>query len=254
MAQKDNILQELKELQSSLANEVIKNVYQVPAGYFDGLADQVLNRVRAMEAEDAKEELYHLSPLLAGISKKMPYSVPDGFFNDTDENLGGLMINDELSAAKELEQLSPLLSNLKKDMPYTVPQGYFENLSPAIRKETKVISIARQKWFRYAAAAIVTGLVVMTGFLIFHKPNPADPGEKSLAWVKKNLKKVSTDDIDKFVQLADVEAPAVANNDVKESNVIKEMMKDVPVKDIQKFLDETPSDEPADYSDSDLMN
>jgi hypothetical protein len=256
MTQKDNILQELKELQSSLANAPVQPVYQVPAGYFDGLAAEVLNRVKALETDDVKEELDHLSPLLAGISNKMPYSVPANFFNRIEERISEVIINEnELSPAKELETLSPLLSGLKKETPYTVPQGYFENIVSAIPQETKVISLTKQKWFRMAAAAVVTGLIITIGFFIFDKPATIDPNVKPLAWVEKNLKKVSTDDIDKFVQLADVEeAPSIASVETKETNDIKELMKDVPDKDIQKFLDDTPADEPDNSDGGELLN
>ena len=68
MTQKDHILQELKELNSSLVNLSQQNVYSVPVGYFDGLAAQVMKRIKALEAINAKEELNHLSPLLNSIS------------------------------------------------------------------------------------------------------------------------------------------------------------------------------------------
>ena len=56
MTERNNILQELQELKSSLANTGFQNPYQVPAGYFDGLADEILNRIRALEATSASEE------------------------------------------------------------------------------------------------------------------------------------------------------------------------------------------------------
>ena len=43
--------------------------YSVPLGYFEGLAEQVLTRIRQ---EEAKEELGTLSPLLQQLSKKQP--------------------------------------------------------------------------------------------------------------------------------------------------------------------------------------
>jgi len=55
MTQRDNILQELSELQSSLLNAGTQNVYRVPGGYFDNLAEQVLNRIRALDTENAAE-------------------------------------------------------------------------------------------------------------------------------------------------------------------------------------------------------
>lgn len=261
MAQKDNILQELNELQSSLANAGVQNAYRVPDGYFENLPAWVMSRIRAMEAENAAEELSHLSPVLSGISKKMPYTVSADFFNSIDEKVSEITNNEtELSAEEELKGLSPLLSSLKKEMPYSVPAGYFENIdTPASTTTTqaKVVPMTRQKWFRYAAAAMVIGLVVLAGFLIFSS-STIDPSKKSYAWVEKNTKKISTDDIDKFVQLVDEGTPVLAKVDVNENmpeiNEIKELVKDVPEKDLQNFLDETESliDDPAD--EDALMN
>lgn len=251
MAQRDNILQELNELQSSLASAEVQNAYRVPEGYFETLADQVLSRVKAMEADNAADELNDLSPLLAGISKKTPYSIPTGFFNGVDEKVNAIMNNDsmDLNPEEELKELSPLLSGLKKQMPYSVPAGYFENIDTtsamAAQPAAKVVAMGRPKWFRYAAAAIVTGVIALAGFLIFSKQTGIDPNTKSYAWVEKSLKKVSTDDIDKFVESINEEAPVIAKTEVKENiqelNEINELMKDVPEKDLQNFLDETES-------------
>jgi hypothetical protein len=70
MTQKENILQELNELKSSLATVTPQNIYTVPVGYFEGLAAQVLNHIKAMEAKNAVEELGYLSPLLSNISRQ----------------------------------------------------------------------------------------------------------------------------------------------------------------------------------------
>ena len=66
-------MNELANLGSVLANHDPQNFYAVPAGYFEGLADQILNRIKALEANDAKDELSYLSPFLSKVSKEMPY-------------------------------------------------------------------------------------------------------------------------------------------------------------------------------------
>ena len=43
-------MNELADLGSALANHDPQNIYAVPAGYFEGLADQILNRIKALEA------------------------------------------------------------------------------------------------------------------------------------------------------------------------------------------------------------
>lgn len=284
MTQKDNILQELKELQSPLAEMIRENAYRVPAGYFEELADQVLRRVKAMDAVNAKEELSYLSPvlvsvpraalnfvpagyfdtladqvlnrikeaesndesslspLLNSISKKMPYTVPAGYFDDLAETALSVIKYDEQSAEEELEELSPLLSGLKKEMPYSVPEGYFKSLDTekveVEKPVAKVVPMGTQKWFRYAAAAVVTGIVVLSGFFFFKKP--IDPKEQSFAWVKKSLKNVDEKNLDSFVQMVDEEAEILASVDVnaKTGTDIKEMIKDIPDEEVEKFLDE----------------
>lgn len=260
MAQRDNILQELNELQSSLAHISSQNIYQLPAGYFDNLADQVLNRLKALEAETPAAELNYLSPLVSSISKEMPFSVPRGFFEDLDERtIQTIKIDTEnLSPAEELEILSPVLRNLKKEMPYQVPEGYFEKMAtiPAAKPQAKLVSIKRQKWMRYAAAAILTGFLVTAGFLLFNNEK-IDPNTQSSEWVNKNMRKISTDEINEFVQLANEEAPAIASsdarNEIKDRNEIQELIKDIPDKDIQDFLDETQTEE-TDNNENLLLN
>lgn len=243
MTQRETILQELQELKSILADTSFQNPYQAPAGYFDGLADEILNRVKALEASTASEELATLSPLLSSISKKMPHSVPAGYFDELGKKLEQtISTSNEETTQEELESLSPLLIGLKKKSTYTVPEGYFENLQPAIGKENvvekvKVVSIARQNWFRYAAAALVIGFVATIGFFALNKNEKIDPENKSFAWVKKNLKKVSTDEINKFVELANEETTDVAKNDGKDE--INNLLKDVSDKEIQEFLNDT---------------
>ncbi len=246
MTQKDNILQELKELKSILANMTPQNTYTVPTGYFDGLAGQVLARIKATEATTAAEELDYLSPMLNKISKQMPYVAPAGYFDGLPEKMMQSVkeSSDYQTAKEELEIVSPLLSSLKKEMPYAVPQGYFETLTEKISTEenkpaTKIISISHRRWFRYAAAAVVTGVIVMAGFLVLGKEK-ADPNTNPHAWVKKSIKKVSTDKLDEFIQLVDEVKPVdntVASSD--KAKEIKELIKDVPETEIQSLLHDT---------------
>ncbi|MGZ8558174.1 MAG: hypothetical protein ACXWWC_07575 [Chitinophagaceae bacterium] len=302
MIKRENILQELQELKSSLAGAGFQNTYQAPAGYFDGLADEMLKRVRALESTTAAEELINLSPLLSSVSKQLPYSVPAGYFEGLEkkleqsisntrdqttqeelEHLSPLLnelkkkntytipagyfewlgkslkkitsIADDQAAQEELEALSPLLSQLKKKRTYSVPVGYFENMQPAVKKANgptaKVISITSRKWFRYPAVAMVIGIVATVGLLIFNKQNTIDPSDKSYSWIKKNLKKVSTDDINEFVELANAGTADVAKTDAKDE--ISNLLKDVSDKEIQDFLNDTQTAE-SETGDVPILN
>jgi hypothetical protein len=242
MTNRNTILKELAELESVLANHDPQNIYAVPAGYFEGLADQILNHIKALEANDAKEELSYLSPFLSNVSKEIPYSVPAGFFQNLSEDVLKKIIanEDHQTSAKEIETLSPLLSSLKNKKPYSVPAGYFEKLQTgAEKKETKVISITKRRWYRFAVAAVVIGIVAISGLVIF-KSKQVDPNKNPQAWIEKNVdKKVSKNKLDEFVKLAEGESVNVTSekDDVKLAE-IKELMKDVPEKEIEDFLND----------------
>ncbi len=236
MTQSSNILQELKELESTLAGTSPQNAYTVPNGYFEGLAGEVLNRIRAIEASTASEELTFLSPLLGKASKEMPYVVPAGYFDEVDERImQTVRKDDDRTAAEELESISPLLSSLKKEMPFSVPEGYFDNLISATgRKENKqpvakVVSITRRSWLRYAAAAIVIGVVATVGLVVLNNGRSID---KKIA---KEIKKASDKELNDFIQYTDAGQDLAFNGNKEE---IKEMLKDVPATELQNFLDE----------------
>ena len=256
MTNRNTILNELADLGSDLKDHSPQNIYAVPAGYFEGLADQILDRVKALEASNPKDELKYLSPLLSTVSKEMPYAVPAGFFqNLSDDLLKNISEHEDHQTSKdEIETLSPLLSSLKNKNPYSIPTGYFEKLEAGVeKKETKVISITNHRWYRLATAAVVIGIVAISGLAIF-RSKQVDPNKNPQAWIEKNVdKKVSKDKIDEFVKLAEDGSTNVTyeKDDVKHTE-IKELMKDVPEKEIVDFLNDAVALESN--SDTDGLN
>ena len=242
MTNRNNILNELTDLGSALGNYSPQNIYTVPNGYFEGLPTQILNRIKALEAANAKEELGYLSPLLSNVSKEMPYSVPAVFFqNLSDYVLQKINENsNHQTSNEEIESLSPLLSRLKNKNPYSIPAGYFETLETKVEKaEAKIISITKRKWYRLAVAAIVIGVVAIGG-LFFIKSDQVDPNKNPDKWISKNVgKKVSEDKIDEFVKLAEDETVnVIPENDATKQAEIKELMKGISEKEIEDFLND----------------
>jgi hypothetical protein len=257
MADKNEISNELKELGSFLAADIPSAPYTVPDGYFDGLASAVLSRVRALDANSPDEELAAVSPLLATIRKVSPYSVPPGYFESLDEQLPFLTQGEGTAPARdateEIESISPLLSSLKAKNTYSVPDGYFENLVPNIGAEKKeparVVSFIQRSWVKYAAAAVVFAFVATFALINRGDAEKLDPSTKSFAWVEKNLNKVSTDEIAKFVEQVNGETadPVPGDATVELGNLLK----DVSDKEIADFLADTQA---ADFSgDDDLI-
>lgn len=243
MAQNNNILQELSELNSSLANVASQNVYTVPNGYFDGLVSQVLNRIRAMEATAAEDEIGFLSPTLNNVSRQMPFAVPAGYFEGLAEQaLQSVRESSDYQTAKEeIESLSPLLSGLKKQIPYSVPEGYFEKLSAVpVEKEVKVVSITHRKWLKYAVAAVVTGIVVLSGFLFLG--NKKESSDRIIAQVKKDVMKMDETQKDNLIDFIDAgmngKETAGINTDDK-SKEIKALLQDVSDEELKDFQEQT---------------
>ena len=247
MTPPDNILEELQSLDANFGHHPSGPAYAVPQGYFSALPELILQRIKAMEAVTAKDEIAALSPLLSGLSRVTPFTVPAGYFEELSE-----LVPFFAEGETNTEPSSALLSSLSKELPYTVPVNYFQELqSPVASAQTKnipakVVSMEAHKssksWLRYAAAAVVIGFIAVSGFLFFNRSDSADSiaGSNSFAWVEKNLKTVSTEDIDRFVEstgadnvIAQVSAP----------DDIKKLMSDVSDKDIQDFLNDTPVDE-----------
>lgn len=248
MIQRDNILQELSELNSQLAGQNPVNVYTVPAGYFEGLLAGVMKRIKALEAANAADELAHLSPLLNSFSKENPYSVPAGYFEQLSTRVNGYIHTaDHLSAEEETATLSPLLAGLKKENPYQVPAGYFENLAAAVsadeaRPAAKVVALPKRKWFLYAAAAVVTGLIVMAGFLMFGNSRKDAEGIRVMAKVTKDIKKldeVQKDDLIDFLNTGVTGTETAKLNTESKSKEIKQLLQDIPEEELKDFQEQT---------------
>lgn len=259
-------MNELNELGTSFGTLSPQNLYEVPTGYFEGLPARIMNRIKALEASDAREELEYLSPLLSDASRKMPYEVPAGFF----QNFAGSVmqqLNENAShktSAEEIESLSPLLSGLKNKNPFTVPAGYFDSLETTInpddssgtKKNAKVIALTTRRWYRVALAAAVIGIVAITGLMLFNGGgNGISIDKNPQAWVKKNvINKVSEEKIDEFVTLvAPNETQKPAGSEAAAEAEIKELMKDVSQKEIDDFLNDAVALESTDDPDA-LLN
>jgi hypothetical protein len=252
MTQNSNILQELQELESSLAGKVPEQVYNVPGNYFENFPSLMIELVHAFEAEHATDEF--LSPVLNSVTRRMPYHVPEGYFESFAEKMVSITGDTaKETVEEELETLSPLLNGISRKMPYRVPQGYFENIQPG-KTDTgtaKIIPFRRRSNFRYAAAAVITALVVIGSFVIIKRSRP-DPVNQPYAWVKKSIQKVDNSELDAFVNLSNEELLAQGTVAPVKTDELQELMKDVSDKEILDFINEIPENEIND--DDALMN
>ncbi len=235
MNENNQIQKELAELNSLLANTGREQVYSVPAGYFDTLAETILKRIRAGNMEIASDEIATLSPLLSSLKAVNPYSVPAGYFDSLENSVA---TGDFKNANEELAFLSPLLSSLDKTTPYSVPDGYFENLQ--VKPKARVISITHTRWFRMAAAAMITGIFVMSGFYIF---TGRSIDKAPMAKFSRDVKKMNDTQKDNLIEFIDAgltgKEQAHNNNAEIKTNEIRALLHDIPADELKDFQEQT---------------
>ena len=268
--------------------------FSVPEGYFEGFAKGVLDKIKAGDqitarqpgsgispdsrqnegssdpgSNDPSRELAQLSPLLNGISRKLPYQAPEGYF----------------------EELSPImapLAEVRQKPSYSVPEGYFEGLaaeilskvSPAKVKEPASVvsesvtpapvismnrkspmrspmSLSQRSFWKYSAAAVVAGLIFTIGWLRLQAPGKTHHPAQ-VADVTSNLVKISDQDLQNFLdnqndQESDVNSRddnsaddnsataepmnSTATLDITDSDV-KSLLGDVPDGELKSYMEE----------------
>ena len=146
MNNREHIQEELKQISTYVAAVPSYNVFTVPEGYFKSFPAECMSWIAVSPSFGS-----HSNPQLA----------PDGYF----ENLASEILG------KIKEDKEPVLLYTPKQNPFTIPSGYFNELSGTIMEKVdspaKVISISK-KFFQYAAAAVITGLL---GLGIFNRFN-----------------------------------------------------------------------------------
>jgi hypothetical protein len=151
MKRNEEILNELMTISPLLAKVSNENVFSVPEGYFNTLNQLILSKASAQ------------NPTL---------SVPEGYF----EKLSGSILNriKEEDALVELRSLSPMLYSVQNENVYKAPTGYFERLASVILSKVqapaKVISIHSRSIWKYAVAAVMTGVIAVNSMWMFNKP------------------------------------------------------------------------------------
>jgi hypothetical protein len=217
------------------------NPYSVPQGYFENFATSLLQRIKAHEAVSAKDELEALSPLLSGLSKKTPFSTPEGYFDElTDNAIAGAKAIDFVN--EELENLSPLMSSLKGVNVYEVPAGYFEQLPQQVLQKVKaqpgrvVPMNFTRKVVRYAAAAVVAGLIITAAWLYMGR-GEGGPIVDPVAGIEA----VSDEALQDFVEnqaVSPAETSVIASANVEmDAEDLQEMLADVSDEELQSYIE-----------------
>jgi hypothetical protein len=234
MPNKD-IIRELSDLGSNLPSNIPGNVYSVPPGYFEGFSDQITDLVKANES----------LTWLSSLPRATPFNVPIGYFDELDKKIMEFIQRhpDYQTSREELESVSPLLSSLSRRPVYSVPDGYFENFKSGVKeKETRVVSITRRRWLRFAAAATIAGVILTTGVIALRNKHK-DPAGKTLAKFEKEVKKIndvkSTENLIDFMDAGLNEKELASSQKSIKTDDVQQLLKDVPIDELKDFNEES---------------
>jgi hypothetical protein len=167
------ILNEIKAISPLLAAMEKVNVFTVPEEYFSDLDQRILRAI--FIHQDGKNNLQ---------------KVPEGYFDALPAKiLSKVRAEKNETVTQEIKALSPALFYLKEENTFAVPENYFDDLSERILdkikgKETKVVLFSSaKKWWKYAAAAVITGVVVISSLQIFNHTSNSNNKETVTASV-----------------------------------------------------------------------
>ncbi len=170
-----------------------QNAFSVPVGYFDGLKDSILQKIKVTEKNEVLEEMNQLSSTIAGIGNTNVYSVPPAYFQQLDNNILQHINANSNEVLDELNQLSPTLASIGNKNVYTAPQGYLEALqfknadAPVVKMQ---VQSKMRSFFKYAVAAVVTGLLGISVYTFVNKPLKPDAPTIALNKVMKQADEI----------------------------------------------------------------
>lgn len=228
MEQRTEIWNELQSVSAFVAAIPLNSTYLVPEGYFVSFPANMLEKA--------------MTSTLLPHTASTPFHVPEGYFEAFPSGiLARLAITEgEEDPAAELAGMAPLLSTVSKKEVYTVPKGYFAEtdftkIARSSAPEGKVITLRiARKWIQYAAAAVVTGILVTSAFLFTDdSSNYLENTGYERADVSSSLKKVSEEELVQFLSNPE-HSPVVAANTLPASD---EELADVK-NNIRKISDE----------------
>ncbi|WP_298736223.1 hypothetical protein [uncultured Chitinophaga sp.] len=178
--------------------------FEVPAGYFNQLPEQVLQRIRSLEAETVEEELSALSPLLSAAPRQLPLSAPEGYFDG---------LSTRIMAGISQEQDTP---------------------APA-----RVVPIRSRRRYRlWAVAASLLALLGLSTLFLLRNNNGAGSFEAQLAGVPDQAileyLQSHSDAFDREAILANVSGVEDVADELPK---ISTNLDDLPAEEIQQYLE-----------------
>ncbi|HVZ26743.1 MAG TPA: hypothetical protein VG842_11835, partial [Sediminibacterium sp.] len=210
MTNRQDILLELQEISHLLAGCPVSTPYLAPAGFLEGLADELTAAVFR----------HNLIAKAAGPA----YAVPERYFEGFAEQLMSQIRQVADHDDNELAAIAPGLFAQERTNPYRVPEAYFqpELLAEVVMQQPKAKVVTMRKarrWVQYAAAAVFAGVLISGAYLFTDDTSSYKATDNSLERfsVSSELEKLSDQDLMNYLNnpetfIAAPEATALASD------------------------------------------
>lgn len=229
---------ELSEVSHVLSGVKRTNVFSTPEGYFENLSNSILRNLKNINAENAERNADNVSPVLNDLKYINVFSLPGGYFESFSDSVLTKIKENEIeteTAEEELRRISPLLYSIQGENVFSVPRGYFQSFAQEVLEQTKpqpakiVTMKKRTSWVRYAAAAVVTGIITISSFLLFNVANKNNSSDVALLpdYVKASMKFKTSEDLN----------AGIAN--LSDADIIKYLEKNGNVMDNELLINNT---------------
>lgn len=232
MNHREEITAELKQIDPSMAQWPFHMPYKVPAGYFDTITGKLL--------EQASLELV--------VEKSQSYTIPAGYFELLPDRILAAIRRQDV--AEELEELAPVLNLVSKQMPYSKIALPEFNMGAVMEQtamnEIPVIQMPvrkARKWMQYAAAAVVTGVVLATAFLYNGKTtDEASNINYAHVDVSHEISKLSEDELNTYLATSEKLVINTGDRDVYGVETLPEVDEHIEMSsddELKQYLDES---------------
>jgi hypothetical protein len=229
MQNREEIAVELTSLVSAATAWPVAVPYKVPVGYFDALSEMILERISI------------------GLPNKVHvFEVPENYFEQFPDAILRAVRHVEVS--DELQEVAPFLQSIPKTNPYQTNTAPVLDIQAMITEKAvtdtgKVIAmpaIRKSPWIRFAAAAVMIGVLVTAAFIYNGNQTIESVNTDQYAQmdVSNEISKLSEDELTNYLTSAEKLVIATAD---RESLQIDELP------DVNDHLDYMSDDELNQY-------
>ncbi len=233
MQNREEITIELTSMVSAAIAWPVAVPYKVPVGYFDALSEMILERIST------------------GLPNKVNvFEVPEHYFEQLPATILQAIRHTEVS--DELQEVAPFLQSIPKTNPYQTKMAPVVDIQAIVTdrgatdtgKVITMSAIRKSPWMRFAAAAVMIGVLVTAAF-IYNSNQPTvsvDTDQYARMDVSNEISKLSEDELTNYLSSAEKLVIATADREsiqIDELPDVNDHLGDMSDDELKQYLQES---------------